>query len=108
MSQNIKDEINRLVEKIKNVTSVDEILLFGSYAYGETKEDSDIDLCIITSETNIRKRDLIKAIRKAISKIATMPVDILVYDKDEFNERAVLESTIEHKIAYEGVSVYEQ
>jgi predicted nucleotidyltransferase len=108
MPQNIKDEINSLVEKIKNVTSVDRIFLFGSYAYGEPKEESDIDLCIITNRTNVRKRDLIKSIRKSISKVATIPVDILVYEKNEFNERAVLKSTIEHKIVCEGVSIYEQ
>ena len=47
-------------------------------------------------------------IRESISKVATKPVDILVYDQDEFLERAKINTTLEHKITNEGVSVYEQ
>lgn len=108
MPQQIKDEINRIIEQIESAVSTSKIYLFGSFAYGVSNDDSDLDLCIVTNEKNVRKRDLIKIIRKAISKVASMPVDILVYYKDEFDERSQLESTIEHKIAYEGVRVYEQ
>lgn len=108
MPQNIKNEVDKLVKEINNASHVKKIYLFGSFAYGSPNDDSDIDLCILTSDTSMRKRDLIKSIRKSIVKVATMPVDILVYDEDDFFQRSVLESTIEHKIANEGVSVYEQ
>lgn len=42
----------------------------------------------------------------AISKTANMLVDTLVYEKNEFNERALVSSSIEYKIAYEGVRLY--
>lgn len=108
MALGIKQEIINLTNRIIEVTSAQKIYLFGSFAYGEPSSDSDIDLCIITNDNHIRKRDLVKSIRKSISKVATMPVDILVYDEEEFSKRAKLYSTIEYKIANEGVSIYEQ
>lgn len=108
MPQDIKNEIDNIIEEINKVVDVNKIYLFGSYAYGNPDIDSDLDLCILTNDDNTRKRDLIKIIRKAISKTANIPVDTLVYEKNEFNERSIVLSSMEHKIAYEGVSLYEQ
>ncbi|MGI6145731.1 MAG: nucleotidyltransferase domain-containing protein [Peptococcia bacterium] len=108
MALNIKQEVNKVIKQINAVTSVQKIYLFGSYAYGKADHNSDLDLCVITNDSNIRKRDLIRLIRESISKVATKPVDILVYDQDEFLERAKINTTLEHKITNEGVSVYEQ
>ena len=108
MVLNIKQEVNEVVKQINAVTSVQKIYLFGSYAYGKADHNSDLDLCIITNDNNVRKRDLIRSIRKSISKVATKPIDILVYNQEEFLERAKVNSTLEHKITNEGVSVYQQ
>ncbi|MGL6105611.1 nucleotidyltransferase domain-containing protein [Romboutsia sp.] len=108
MPQNIQQEIDSIIEEINKVADINRIYLFGSYAYGNPDSNSDLDLCILTNDSNIRKRDLIKKIRKAISKTANIPVDTLVYEKNEFNDRAIVLSSMEHKIAYEGVSLYEQ
>ena len=47
-----------------------------------------------------------KQIRKIISPLMNYPLDILVYERDEFYERARLNSTLEHTISEEGVRVY--
>lgn len=106
MPQNIEQEVNNLVQVIRDVTHTNKIYLFGSYAYGTPNEDSDIDLCIVTDDKDIRKIDLMKRIRKAIAHTATMPTDILVYYADEFLQRATLPCTMEHKILDEGIRVY--
>ena len=105
MALNIKQEVNKVIKQINAVTST-KIYLFGSYAWKAII--IVFDLCVITNDSNIRKRDLIRLIRESISKVATKPVDILVYDQDEFLERAKINTTLEHKITNEGVSVYEQ
>ena len=101
-------KLSNLTNKIVEVAPAHKIYLFGSIAYGEPNSDSDIDLCIITDNENVRKRDLVKSIRKSIATVATMPVDIFVYYKDEFSKRAQLKSTLEYNIANEGISLYEQ
>lgn len=108
MPQNIQQELDNIVDEIKKTVDINKIYLFGSYAYGTPDNHSDLDLCILTNDTQVRKRELIKAIRKAISKTATLPVDTLVYDKNEFSERSSVLSSLEYKILYEGVRVYEQ
>lgn len=107
MPKDLKHEIDNIIEEINKVADVNKIYLFGSYAYGNPNNDSDLDLCILTNN-NERKRDLIRKIRDAISKTANMPVDTLVYEKNEFNERALVSSSMEYKIASDGVRLYEQ
>jgi len=108
MALNIKQEVNQVIKQINTVASVQKIYLFGSFAYGKADDHSDIDLCIITNDSDVRKRDLVRSIRKSITKVATMPIDILVYDKEEFLKRAKVNSTLEYKINKEGISVYER
>ena len=106
MTQEIKDEINNLVNMIVQNIMAKEIILFGSYAYGTPSQDSDIDLCVVTEKQNKRKIDLIKSVRQAIATIASKPVDLLLYYSDEFYERAGVGSTLEAKIKNEGIKIY--
>jgi predicted nucleotidyltransferase len=106
--QDVKVEIDKIIKEINQFTNANQIYLFGSYAYGKPNEDSDIDLCVVTADNEVRKIDVIRRIRKAILNVATMPVDIIVYYKEEFLERAKLDCTMEHKIAFEGIKIYEK
>ena len=81
----LKSELKKLADKIKEITPATKIYLFGSYAYGTPNEDSDIDLCILTDE-NKRKLEILREIRRNVGDI-NYPLDILVYKTDEFNER---------------------
>ncbi|MBI4647654.1 MAG: nucleotidyltransferase domain-containing protein [Bacteroidia bacterium] len=96
------DEINLLVKKIKSSLQIKSIILFGSYAYGNPSNESDIDLCIVTNESR-RQLDIIRDIRKLLMPFITKPLDLLVYGEDEFNYRAAIRSTLEYKIKTEGV-----
>ena len=68
MTNEIKNELELMTNALKNKIQIKKVILFGSQAYGVPKEDSDIDLCIITEE-NKRKLELIREIRKIISTI---------------------------------------
>ena len=87
MVLNIKQEVNEVVKQINAVTSVQKYTYL-VLCYGKADHNSDLDLCIITNDNNVRKRDLIRSIRKSISKVATKPIDILVYNQEDFLERA--------------------
>ncbi|MEG1411108.1 MAG: nucleotidyltransferase domain-containing protein [Terrisporobacter sp.] len=43
MPQDLQYEIDNIIEEINKVVDVDKIYLFGSYAYGNPKNDSDLD-----------------------------------------------------------------
>jgi uncharacterized protein len=108
MEPRVTEKIGNLVSQITNEIAAREIILFGSYAYGNPREDSDLDLCVITSNNSKRKTEIMRDIRKAIAPIASLPVDILVYNENEFYSRAQLNTTLEYKIMREGIKVYEQ
>lgn len=59
------------------------IILFGSYAYGQPQEDSDVDLLVIKKTTDHFHERQKKA--RLLLK-STIPVDIFVFTPEEFEE----------------------
>ena len=59
MSYNVKIELESLLKEINQVVRASSIYLFGSYAYGEPTEDSDLDICIVTDDKSKRKVEII-------------------------------------------------
>lgn len=105
---NVKETLENVINAIQNTVSVQRIYLFGSYADNTYTDESDLDLCVVTSLQGLRKIDVLRKLRKAMVHDVDMPIDLLVYDNNEFNERAILATTMEHKIAHEGVLLYGQ
>ena len=72
---------------IKNLkhTKPEKIILFGSYAYGNPSEDSDLDILVVTGDNFIPKSFTEKSLiylrtSKAISNIKReFPVDLIVH-----------------------------
>ncbi len=106
MEIQISEQFELLKNTLKEKFGVKQIFIFGSYAYGEPNQDSDIDLCVITDLNNKRKIDIIRDIRRELINLISNPLDILVYSENEFKERAGLRNTLEHKILRDGIKVY--
>jgi predicted nucleotidyltransferase len=106
MDTQISEQIETLGKKLKERFNVQQIIIFGSHAYGKPDEESDIDLCIITDLKNKRKIEIIREMRRELIDLISNPLDILVYTENEFNERADLRNTLEHKIMLDGLKVY--
>ena len=102
----VRGHIKLLADIIIKKFKVKKIILFGSYAYGVSDKDSDIDLCIIANIKDKRKLDIIRDIRRETISFVSYPLDILVYNEKEFNERAKLSNTLEYKIMNEGKKIY--
>lgn len=75
-----------IVEKLLP-TEPEKIILFGSYAYGEPNENSDIDILVVTKDETIPKSFTEKSmlyvqVSKMISDIKkNYPVDLIVHTK---------------------------
>ena len=75
-----------IIEKLKS-THPEKIILFGSYAYGEATDDSDLDILVVTSDDNIpssfsEKSKIYLRISLAISEIKKeFPIDLIVHTK---------------------------
>ena len=86
MPYNVKIELESLLKEINQVVRASSIYLFGSYAYGEPTEDSDLDICIVTDDKSKRKVEIMKLIRKSIAKVQNMPVDLFIIVMNSMKE----------------------
>lgn len=102
----VSEQFELLKNTLKDKFGAKQVFVFGSYAYGEPDQDSDIDICVVTDLGNRRKIDMIREIRRELMKLIPNPLDILVYSENEFKERADLRNTLEHKILIDGLKVY--
>ena len=103
----LNPEVIEIITKtVTQITNVQKILLFGSYARGEENTDSDIDICIITKDPR-RNLELMKDIRYSIFTKIKAPLDILIYKPEEFSTRSNMKYSLEEEIAHEGVLLYE-
>ncbi len=70
-------QIAAAVDRLAQEAQPERILLFGSHARGEAREDSDLDLLVIESEVTDRAAEMVR-LRRALRPLR-IPVDILVY-----------------------------
>ncbi len=56
VSNDIKLKINRFTVLAKKLYPIEKILLYGSYARGTNREDSDIDVAVVIDEKDHLKR----------------------------------------------------
>jgi predicted nucleotidyltransferase len=78
-------DLNNVVQAILSVTNPEKIILFGSRARQDYREDSDLDLMIIDSNPFGKERSRLREILKIRNALADvrMGIDILLYDKNE-------------------------
>lgn len=105
MSEIIKQEIDKYIALISTLSGVLQIYLFGSYAYGEPREYSDIDLLIIVDD-NLDPINATVKINQQLVGQRTTPLDIVVNRKKDF-VKAAGENTIQKHISENGVMLYE-
>jgi len=103
MYNDVKNELNRYVDFISTVDGVKKIYLFGSYAWGEPNDDSDIDLLVIINEDTNRLESAVKFNKGLLDR--KMPLDILV-DWESTFESASERVTLQREIKEKGVLLY--
>ena len=84
INREIMESIQKYIEKISQYYKIEAIILFGSYAKGTEKEDSDIDIAIISSDFNDIIEDGAKLIGftwKIDTRIEPHPITTEDYEK---------------------------
>jgi len=106
----MKDIEPALLEKaIQNLVSAlnpEKIYLYGSHAYGQPHENSDIDLLIIVDQPESSIYDINVEGYRALRGLF-FPAEINVITKDDFEERSRWVSSIESVVSKKGQILYD-
>jgi len=84
LPKQVLKSIKELEDSLDKHTPFYSIVIFGSYASGEQKKDSDLDLAVFIEQED--KRKIVEAVFKSMETKSFIKIDGHVITKDEFLE----------------------
>ena len=96
--------ISQIVHSIADRFHPQKIILFGSYAYGSPRPESDIDLLVIMDTTLKLSQQAIE-IRQYLNPL--FGLDLIVYTPEALNRRLALGDSFLQEIIAKGEILYE-
>lgn len=99
-------EINTIVKRIAEKFDPEQIILFGSYAYGKPHQYSDVDLLVVMKTKERPRRKQIE-ISRALSP-HPFGIDILVRTPQQIKERIPMGDYFLREITTKGKVLYER
>ncbi|MBM3474693.1 MAG: nucleotidyltransferase domain-containing protein [Armatimonadetes bacterium] len=100
-----REDIERVAREIAEKFGPERIILFGSYAYGNPTDDSDVDMLVVM-ET--QERPIEAAVRIRLGIEAHFPMDLLVRTPQELAYRIPLNDWFLKEITEKGEVLYER
>ena len=98
--------MKKIVSLITSLVTPEKIILFGSYARGESRQSSDVDIMILIKNLQ-NERDVTGKLYKALLKSdISIPVDFLAADYDKYDSLKNNPGYVYKSIASEGQVLY--
>ena len=100
-AEQFETALKTAVARLREAMSPVAIYLYGSYAHGTPGPHSDIDLLVVVDQSELTpfQRDAIAY--RSLGDIP-VPIDVQVYTKAEFDERAALTVSFERTVKRKG------
>ena len=108
MNEDVRTLIDELVQKIVENYAPEKIVLYGSYAHGTPRGDSDVDLFIVKETSANRSERWVELKRLLWDKNRDIPVSPIVYTPMELRERLALGDFFVKEIMDTGRVLYER
>lgn len=102
--RDIQNEIGSIKKQLVSKYHPKKIIIFGSAAWGDPDENSDIDILIIKDDVPFYGRERIRELYRIID--SELPLDLLVYKTEEFDERLREGDPFIKLIAVKGKMIY--
>jgi len=102
----VKGAIDKIVERITKEYQPKKVILFGSYAYGEPTEDSDIDILIVT-QRRLNSAEIYK-LRHELLRDFSISVQLISVSEEEFTETKDIVGGITYPASKYGEILYEK
>jgi uncharacterized protein len=104
----LSDELRNQISEALKPLHPEKVILFGSYAWGQPREDSDIDLYVVTQDDFVpstwrQRRDIVRRVSDRILSLRMRySIDLLVHTKPMHREFVERESSFARQIMNEG------
>lgn len=98
------EQVRSVTRQVVEQFHPQKVILFGSYAYGQPTEDSDVDLLVVI-DTDEPPLHVAAKIAAAIDH--PFPLDILVRTPEEFGAAVHRKGVFATEVATKGVIMYE-
>ena len=105
----LPEELRDRISEALRPLCPEKVIIFGSYAWGQPNQDSDIDLYVVTQDDYMpsswrQKRDIVQNISNRILNLRThYSVDLLVHTKPMHQEFIERKSSFSRQIMSEGL-----
>jgi predicted nucleotidyltransferase len=106
MNKAAEKEIKRIVAIIAKKHQPEKIYLFGSFAWGKPRRDSDLDFLVVKKGIKSMRQAALNIDRDFLDR--KMAMDIIVYSPDFLRKRLSLEDPFAKKIIAQGKILYEK
>ena len=99
----LQEMTRRLVEQFQP----EQVILFGSHAWGMPDRDSDVDLLVIVTHSGLSDYERAVLGHRCLGGL-NVPKDVIVKTRAEFDFFRRVRASLEHKIAEQGKVLYER
>ncbi len=97
--------IAKAIELLREAALPKRIILFGSHARGDAREDSDVDILVVEMSCANPFAEMVR-LRRLLSPLR-LPVDVLVVSEDSFRYWSDTPGNVLYEAAVEGKVLYE-
>jgi uncharacterized protein len=105
MSEDLRNKLNEAVKLLVEACHPTRIILFGSYAQGSQKDDSDIDILVVEKNVVSSAEEIVRLCR--ILSPLQLAIDLVVVDEATFAYWADTPGTVHHEAFTDGQTLYE-
>ncbi len=98
------ETIRKAVDLLREAARPRQIILFGSHARGDAREESDVDFLVVEAAVPNRREEAVR-LRDVLSPLR-IPVDVIVVAEKDFEERRHWLNTPYYDAAHDGKVLY--
>jgi uncharacterized protein len=95
--------IEEFAKKVGETFGPEKIILFGSYAYGQPHEDSDVDLLLIYADEKMPRQPL--RVRSTLHP--GFPLDVIIRSESEIDRRLSFNDSFVSEMIERGKVLYD-